>query len=236
MECGSHTSRTAPASKPWIRPERDRGPARERSLTADALSPIWALGEQTQSRQTAMRSRSRPTASQRRDITRSGQYWPSDTRGRRPRSPALRATTDPRGRPRRRRPSRSCAGCGLRRASASTSGAAALRACSFRMSSACGPEHDFVGERGDRGAPIGGGVLGTRVGAEAVVACTDGQRRHTDCLQRHGPRAPAQARVVTQTHCGLRHRQHALAVAGKAGLRQRQSPNERHRDCRSLFG
>ncbi len=28
----------------------------------------------------------------------------------------------------------------------------------------------------------------------------------------------------------------ALAVAGKAGLRQRQSPSERHRGCRSLFG
>ena len=168
------------------------------------------LGPDREGEQPARRSRSRPTASQRRDITRSGQFWPSDTRGRRPHSPALRATTDPRGRPRSRRPSRSCAGSGLRRASASTSGAGVLRACSFRMSSACGPEHDFVGERGDRGAPIGGGVLGARVGAEAVVVCTDGQRRHTDCLQRQGPRAPAQARVVTQTHGGLRHRQHAL--------------------------
>ena len=208
----SRIRRTAPEGARH-RPSEDRGasPARR----ADRREHT-EHGERSQSAlrpdglPSARRSRSRPTASQRRDITRSGQFWPSDTRGRRPHSPALRATTDPRGRPRRRRPSRSCAGSGLRRASASTSGAGVLQACSFRVSSACGPEHDFVGERGDRGAPIGGGVLGARVGAEAVVACTDGQRRHTDCLQRQGPRAPAQARVVTQTHGGLRHRQHAL--------------------------
>jgi hypothetical protein len=56
-------------------------------------------------------------------------------------------------------------------------------------------------------------------------------------------RAPASASLTPRPTTGghrdsaaVLMRANALAVAGKAGLRRRPLPNERHRDCRSLFG
>jgi hypothetical protein len=42
--------------------------------------------------------------------------------------------------------------------------------------------------------------------------------------------------LIDRGSAAVSPRAKVLAVAGKAGLRRRQSPNERHRGCRSLFG
>jgi len=42
--------------------------------------------------------------------------------------------------------------------------------------------------------------------------------------------------LIDRGSAAVNPRAEALAVAGKAGLRRRQSPNERHRGYRSLFG